>query len=530
MDLRSKIDTLLRQKNRKDARAKKEHEKRTKEAEKKNAQRLSDLKPVTQSRLRNLWDKAQSTSIDTKQAVFVLAAVLISLGGVISGVNLFDFNIQNITLGALFPSLLTIIGILILQRSNLLEGSHSMALFLLLGMNMFFTSFLEVIESLTGSSMAVGISTILYFLVFSTLVIHIAYPETFGSDKLFMIYLIILVLLFSGSIYAYFVDGGFDTQVEQGGARLEARQLDIMESIRQWFGMQRARTNGTLITGETEDTFEFVGLEVTEIISSKDRYAQGDDVVLDVSYQSNVYFPVTLHTSCYIQGQGAGIVDEPSIEITSAETPTLRCTFPNLGRGSYTVYVDGTHNYESTVYIPLKIMDRDFSEALTRRMANSQGFLRDYVGGESQAITSSGPIRIGVATAGQNLQTPLLYSPDASRLTRLRFQFQENQLHGDIYRIERASFDVPEGMQIQNCDFGAVQRSATSLMQERWIFDVDPSSIDIGSFNSFGCDVLIDPSYQNKFIPESTQWSPQSIWFSLEYYNKITETSVVTVQ
>jgi hypothetical protein len=96
----------------------------------------------------------------------------------------------------------------------------------------------------------------------------------------------------------------------------------------------------------------------------------------------------------------------------------------------------------------------------------------------------------------------------------------EDELKGEVFTISEAVFDVPAGMQIQDCDFGTSQGATTSLFADRVQYSFATDDIRVGTFETFSCNVVIEATAANNFMPDGMWWTPQTLFFTLKYTYK----------
>jgi hypothetical protein len=243
-------------------------------------------------------------------------------------------------------------------------------------------------------------------------------------------------------------------------------------------------------------------------------------------------------SGCKIDGFGYGDVDKRITQVSRSQPTRVRCTFRDVPAGHHVVDVISVYSFESTVRIPLKFMEKGFVNTLLMLSKNSGNSItpESYVGGTENPLTSSGPIAIGVSNAKKNgvntLQMPIeINKTDLNKNpSRIKLQIQEQEAIGSISRVEEATFNLPKGMFLQNCDFlDGEDLSEYEEKNDRWEFNVDADFSSWTDLETLSCELAFQQTimedFREYFLPSQMRWSPQTILFTMRYQFKI-ETSV----
>jgi hypothetical protein len=116
--------------------------------------------------------------------------------------------------------------------------------------------------------------------------------------------------------------------------------------------------------------------------------------------------------------------------------------------------------------------------------------------------------------------------------TRLKIQVQEQELSGEISRVDQASFNVPVGMFLKNCDFldqANPDLDSPVLENDRWTYTVDSDFGSWGNLKTISCELAFKQPYADYFLPAQLRWSPQTIFFTIKYQYKLEYSSSVRV-
>lgn len=382
--------------------------------------------------------------------------------------------------------------------------------------------------------------------------IYVLYNEEhITAEQLWGLYFILFLLLTLPSFASFMNSERGEAFVAEQAAEAEvtAKNMNLKESFLAWITHQEQTGAGELIgNAETENTYEYIGVKIEGIEPWKEEFYSTEPVYVDIDYSANSYFPITVITGCEIDGIGSGKVDKPMMQVSNAQANRVRCTFENLPKGHHVVDVVAVYSYESTVRIPMKYMEEEFANTLLLLSKDSGNSItaESYVGGSQKPITSAGPIAIGVSNTKKDgvsvLQMPI--EIDSNNMnknpTRLKLQLQENELGGEISRVENASFNLPIGMTLQGCDFLKNNQDLENSYEEengRWTYNLN-SQDGFASWNDlttiscqfgFQEDSFFSTSAKDYFLPPQLKWSPQTILFSMQYQFKIEQSASIEV-
>lgn len=384
----------------------------------------------------------------------------------------------------------------------------------------------------------------IFFVVFSLMYVARTVGWMSAQWEWRIVFAIIILLMIPWMI-GYFSGDRAAADFEGGLASFEARtkNTDIWGGLMKWIDINIMKGNGTYIEGgEQEDTYEFIGVKMEEIEPWKDFFFSDEPVHIDIDYSANSYFPITIVTGCKIDGVGLGKIDSPYIEASLSQYPRVRCTFDELPKGTHVVDVIAVYSYQSTSRVPLKFMDKDLSDTLLilSRDSGNEITPESYVGGTQNALTTAGPLVIASSNTKidgiSKMKMPILLDrQDVNKNpTRLRFQIQvQDTLDlGKLSTINQAEFNLPQGLLLKNCDFGSNNNDQPLPYVEedgRWIVTVVDDFSGWTDLKTLSCEIGFDENYLDLFLPEKMKWSPQTIYFTLDYNYQLQRSIMVQV-
>lgn len=387
-----------------------------------------------------------------------------------------------------------------------------------------------------------------FFTSFAIVVIAVFIGREMGwyeSDVMWGILFLLFIILMLPSSYGFLTSERSSDLVDKGVADAEVtvKNANFKDSFLAWITGQEAKGSGEYIgNADTEQTHEFIGVKIEGIEPWKDQFYSTEPVYIDIDYSANSYFPITIMTGCKIDGIGYGKVDKPLAQVSKSQPTRVRCTFEHLPAGHHVVDFIAVYSFESTVRIPLKFMEKEFVNTLLTLSKDSGNDItpESYVGGTENPLTSSGPIAIGVSNAKRDgvnaLQMPIeLYKEDLNKASsRLRLQIQENDVTGGINRVENATFNLPKGMVLKNCDFlnnGGSLEDGYVENQDRWEFNVDSDFNNWGDLKTLSCEIGFKNTQDIKdyILPPQMRWSPQTIFFIMRYQYKLEQSISIEV-
>ena len=186
-------------------------------------------------------------------------------------------------------------------------------------------------------------------------------------------------------------------------------------------------------------------------------------------------------------------------------------------------------------------MDKQLSDSLLilSRDSGNEITAESYVGGTQSALTTAGPLLIGVSNTKiegiSKLKMPIILERDNinKNPTRLRFQIQVQGAVdvGKLSSINKAEFNLPAGMLLKNCDFGTNSNEPLPYVVEdgRWIVTVQDDFSAWTDLKTISCELGFDEMAVESFLPERMKWSPQTIYFTLDYNYQMQKSIVVRV-
>lgn len=324
-------------------------------------------------------------------------------------------------------------------------------------------------------------------------------------------------------------------------AKVTAKNAHFWDSFNAWFRGQKAKGNGSYVNNaDQEQTHEYIGVKIEGIEPWKEEFYTTEPVYVDIDYSANSYFPIKISTTCKTDESGYGDVDKPVTDVSSSQANRVRCTFKNLPKGSYVVDVISAYSYQSTARIPLKFMEKSFVNTLLAISKDSGNSItaESYVGGTENPLTNSGPLAFGASNVKVDGVSKLKMPIEINKTnmnenpSRIRIQIQQQEAKGKITKVNNISFNVPAGMFLKDCDFlkkGNNDLDNSVKLKDRWIYTVNSGFGNWGDLKTISCAIEFDESYKDYFLPRELRWSPQTIFFTMNYLYKLEQSSIVKV-
>lgn len=360
--------------------------------------------------------------------------------------------------------------------------------------------------------------------------------DKIDAKAMWLTYLAIFILLAGAWSAGYVVSGRAADDLREGSAAVEAdmKNSGVKESfVSLLLGQYQRGTGEYLGNADVEQTHEFIGVKIEGAEPFKEEFYSNEPVHVDIDYTANSYFPIQIATSCKIKGVADGKVEPRITKVSKSQPARVRCTFENMPKGHHVVDVTAVYTYESTVRIPLKFMEQEFSETLLLLSKDSGNGItpESYVGGTQNPLTNSGPIAFGVSNTRKDgvsvLQMPILLERENMNKfsSRLKLQIQEQELNGGINSIEKATFNVPAGLLLEDCDFLPEGKNDLGnpfgQLGDRWNYTVETDFSTWGDFTSLSCQLAFNQLYVDYFLPSQMKWSPQTIFFTMQYQYRL---------
>ena len=434
--------------------------------------------------------------------------------------------IKNFNLAGIFFTALFLIILLLLQKINLFSDN-----FLSLIIVMVLSWALRFLLKTHPLSFLGPYSLIYTLMAFLAIVIYVLYSfDLYDEQTMIILYLLFALIISSPVIYGYFSSDRWhdDWNKKITEAKAESKNIDWVGLFKSYIKQQAGIGSGEYIqNGETEQTHEYVGVKIEDISPLKSYFYTDEPVVVEVDYSANSLFPLTVFTSCKIDGLGPGVVTEPRLRVSKARPTRTECTFENLPKGNYVVDVFSSNNFRSTVRVPLKFMDSKFIESILLMAKDSSKPIspESFVGGTQKPLTTAGPIKTGVSNSVENgvnkLKMPIEVTEEglSSHVSRIKFQLQnEEVISGKITSIKSMEFNLPEGLRLTNCDFIKNTTSLDPIVSEgRWIINIEDGFQNWENLQTISCNLKIDPAYADDLIPPLMHWSPQTMFMTINY-------------
>ena len=526
------------------ARAKRETDAAGKAAQEKLADIDKKLRgEITSKKMKFSINKAHLESDAKKLVVFLLSMFIMFTGPVgifIPGMSFFTISLAGgFTTGKIVIMIVILIFLFLAKTMGFIDQKQMTGLIIFFVLNLVFTYMLQgtaVLAKYIGNNAVLGL--ILFVVGTGLYVLHLL--GVIGSRGVTAIAILVLLLLSSFYLYGYVNSSNLQTDMEQGQveAQVAAKNINVMDMFKAWITGQELKGEGNYIAGEVQRTNEHIGVEIAEAYFYKSQFHADEPIRLDVSYEANAPTSIQILTLCK-SGNTYAETDYPFVDVSASKNPRVRCDFESLPLGQNLVEVIALYSFQSTVDVPLKFMATSLEEPLTRQSRDSGTGLtpEKYVGGSDIAYTSPGPLIIGVSNAGRGdaLEMPILVNKEnpSEYPTTLRFQLHP-QIAGKnpqkLERVRKASFDLPQGILLESCDFGA-ERVELTYREEgsRWLYDIVEGVEQWEAFTTISCDLGFDERYLEDILPELSLWSPQTLLFSVDYYYQTTLATSIEV-
>jgi hypothetical protein len=245
-------------------------------------------------------------------------------------------------------------------------------------------------------------------------------------------------------------------------------------------------------TGVLEgNTDQPVGLYITNVRPADRYFFENSPVIIwaDVRGKS---FKNEIHAypHCYIDTVGTkkggdGETSPSVMNILGEEHDSLQCTFSNLSKGSYTVKLDTSFNFQTWAYVTYTFTDLEFKRAIEvqGKSINSELDILAY----PLALYTDGPMMLGM---GSTVDQPVAINTKSNdRDAVLGVTLDDRWSEGHLDTVNNITLQIPDDFDLINCD--------------RWYPDTkrDPiESKDGYDYYRFTREELKDPRVQFKSV------------------------------
>lgn len=426
--------------------------------------------------------------------------------------------------------------------SGILSQREFAGVLAVLGINIFYKYIIRT-DSILASFLPDWLSPVviigLFILLAGLLILHILAPDALSTRGVFAWFIFIIFGLSLLFYVPYLNSPRFqeDLQLQQAQTQAELDTFNFWERAFNWYYEMQARGEGTYIApADQEQVHEYIGITMSEVQASRAEFIEGQPVQVNIQYTTGSKSPINVLTSCDTLGKQANVTPVGQVPATELYTPVVRCVFAGLPKGVHTIQVNAFYNYNSRIEIPLYIMTQTQQTAILERGGDPESF----IGSIDKPRTSSGPVDFGVSNSlGDNptLKLPLVYSrEEPNELPQTIFLSLKNpegnkRTQGDLKVINNIQFDLPEGLNIGNCDFmppGTGIIEPTSRDNGRWVVDVTEHFETFKLNDVISCDLFINEDYTSTFLP-ATGYSLSTMYFSIDYTYGLSQLAPVTV-
>ncbi len=495
-------------------------------------------------RLARIRGHFSGLAAENQKLVFLLFFIGIAVAGPF-GIGAFSETHMMSSL----PVIIVIALLLLLgTKLGVLEQKEMFGLLMFMALNVILSLMLKANEFLAQFFKGNTVIVMALFALFSILFV-LKSMDIVSSRTIAATMIIAILILTSFSFIPYLGSDRAQADMQQTKAERDANweNANLLEKVQLWITEQRLKGEGEFLPeGETESTYKFMGVTMENPDPLKEIFYSTEPIQIDIDYQANSYEPISISTSCRT-GTYMGIID-PSypVEVTASFFPRVSCIFQRLPPGSHNVDVKAVYNYRSTLRLPIKLISSDFENVLLVQEKDSGKTtnINDLLSEETKAITSAGPIQIGVSNTkemGANiLKMPMaidvegIQDDNPSRIHKIKFQLQKsNDETGGIQKIERvteAQFNMPEGLALSNCNFAPGMDLQPMSEEGRWIYNILDDFKAWEIFTTIECDVSVDKNYVNVFFPRGVDWSKTTMLLTVDYEYSIQKSVVVRVE
>lgn len=437
--------------------------------------------------------------------------------------------------------------LLLITKLGMLTGKETFGLMLFLALNILWSFILSQNAAITQFLKDNTLIVMIFFFAFSILFV-LRTMDVITNRTIVIIMLLLILGALSFRFIGYFSGDSFTADTEQAQVEKEAvwEEANIVEKIGLWITEQRLKGEGEYLPeGETEATYEFMGVIMEDPEPLKDIFYSTEPIQIDIDYQANSYEPISISTSCRTGTQLGIIEPDYPVQATASYFPRVSCIFDNLPLGSHKVDVKGVYNYRSTVRLPLKLITTDFERLLLahQKDAGTALSLETFLE-ETSSLTSAGPIQFGVSNTKEmgeaKLKMPMAMDKNAiannnlQRVHKLKFQLQQSyDQSGGIQKIERvtkAQFNMPKGIALSNCNFAPGIDLQPMTENGRWIYNIVDDFNSWQLFTTLECDVSVDAEHIDVFFPQGVEWSKSTMLLTVDYDYSIQKSVVVRVE
>ncbi|MCA9477644.1 MAG: hypothetical protein KC535_00675 [Nanoarchaeota archaeon] len=405
-------------------------------------------------------------------------------------------------------------------------------------------SFRYIVVADTFLSRAIGSTsswmiTVLFVVAAVLYILHMSNPDKMTLPRMMAFLLFVALILVSPRIIGYVGSDQFqlDIQSQQVQAQADIENLNFWERAIRWYTEMHAKGSGEYIpVAQQEQVHEFIGLTLDGVEATRDEFLEGTPVQFNVYYSTGSKESLQVLTTCSTEGIQGAIEPSKPILATNLYAPAVKCTFSQgLPKGTHLVTFQSFYDYSSQIQIPVMFMsDRKYNEIL-----EGQGDPATFEGGVNKPLTSSGPVDFGVSNAKEGqLKMPLVINPENPnefpQLINIRLDNPpgDARTQGDLKSIQKVVFDLPEGIQVGNCNFqdttGEVL-AITSKLDGRWVVDMTSYFNTVDPYKTVSCNLYFADNYVDKYIPVGTDFSIQTLYYDIKYTYVLEEKVPVTI-
>lgn len=473
-------------------------------------------------------------AIESRKVVFMIFVVII---GVLSqGFGFFGIGSSQ----EIITTVVAILFLFVIKSIGLIGMREFNGLALFIGFNVAFKyiltadSFISQYIGAANASIVTGL-----FVIFSLLLMYrIASPEKMSNQRLIGIAALLLLLLAIPYMFGYVTSDRFSSDLQAQAVEREAQldNLNFVERVLIWVEEMQARGRGDYIpTADQESVHQFIGVTVESVEPTREQFLEGKPVQLKIFYSTGSKEEKFVRTLCETKNKPGDIVPVKAIPLTNFNAPAVTCTFDELTKGTHIVKVSTFYDDSSQIKIPLMFI----SEEKFNSISKEDGDPSTFKGGVPKPTTSSGPINFKVTNIGgeKGFQTPLVLDPDQlnefphSITVQLVNPVGDSETQGKLVNLRKVAFTMPEGLRLGACDFQKNRDELLPYTQQgtNWQVDIIEHFDVYEPYESISCNMYVDESYVNSFIPPNTDYSISSMLYTIDYTYKLERDAPVVV-
>jgi hypothetical protein len=223
----------------------------------------------------------------------------------------------------------------------------------------------------------------------------------------------------------------------------------------------KIKRNIELATGETDyytgqvdaNAQEQLGVFLEDVQPADIRFYEDEKVIVWATLVGKTFDePINVTINCKSDDKDADEIQpdtkEKAIEIAKEEEADVSCSFNpgKLKKGGHTIKLTANFNFQTLAYLKSYFMDKDRLRSMRRE--NIDVFEQYGITDRNPiAIYTNGPITVGMGTN----EPPIGLSKDNLIKPRLGVTL-ENQWYGRILNITELIIQIPNSMELVNCD------------------------------------------------------------------------------